>query len=117
MSVSFDGIDEMVVTFLSSGSAAPKAGQPVKISGEREVADCGDGERFIGIAISEEDGCTAVCTRGYLCLPFSGAAPTLGYGRLLADGNGGVKAGSGSEGGEYAIVSVDSVNNKVGFFL
>ena len=49
--------------------------------------------------------------RGFVTLPYSGTAPSVGYGILAADGAGGVK---GAQSGEsYLIVNVDTTAKTV----
>ena len=52
---------------------------------------------------------------GYVELHYTGAAPTVGYAALAADGSGGVKVLE--DGREYLVVSVDTEAQTVGLFL
>lgn len=115
MKVSFEGIGEDIVTFYNNKSSAAAAGMPVKMSGCREAAKCGDGERFFGVAVADDSEFAAVQTKGYAELPYSGSEPVVGFGKLAADGSGGVKIAE--TGGEFLIVDVDATNKLVGFML
>ena len=85
MSISFKGIGDQYVTFSAAGTA--------------EL-------RF---------GTAGVTMGGYVELHYTGAAPTVGYTALAADGSGGVKVLEG--GREYLVVSVDTEAQTVGLFL
>lgn len=107
--VSFDGIGEVVATFFAGETVTP--GQVVKVDGDSTVAGCADGEAFVGLALSNECGCAGVQVKGFMTLPYSGAAPTVGAAVLAADGKGGVKtAGSGVA---CTVASVDSAAERV----
>lgn len=115
MKVSFGGIGETVATFYNSGTSAAVSEAPVKVSGNGEVSCCAGGDRFCGVAISAEDRFVSVQTGGFVTLPYSGTAPALGYVKLVADGSGGVK--TGSSGGEYLVVGVDTADVSVTFVM
>lgn len=115
MKVSFEGIGESVVTFYSDSENSIAAGTPLKMSGNAEVAACGDGERFFGVSLASDGDFAAVQTGGYVELSYSGAAPAVGFATLAADGNGGVKTADG--GGEFLVVDVDTANNIIGIML
>jgi len=115
MSISFGGIGEYAATFYNSPDAPAAAGRAVKISGNGEVSLCSAGDGFAGVCISAGPQFAAVQLRGFVKLPYSGAAPSLGFCRLSADGSGGVKADS--SGREHLIVEVDSTAKTVGLFL
>ena len=116
MSVSFEGIGERAVTFETVNDV--NAGAPVKMSANGKVALCGTGERMCGIALYvAEDGCASVQLGGYVNVSYTGTAPAVGYARMIADGNGGVKVDSEATGGEYLVTDVDENAKTVGFFM
>ena len=100
MSVSFEEIGRLDVTFAQSGC---EGGQVCKVSGNGAVAPCAEGERFCGVVEGIRGGVAAVQVAGFADVAFSGAL-SVGYVNLCADGQGGVKAGAGRE---YLVVSVD----------
>jgi len=111
--VSFGGIGEVVATFYAGETVTP--GQVVKMDGDSTVAGCGDGEAFLGVALSNECGCAGVQVRGFMTLPYSGTAPAAGPATLAADGLGGVKtAGSGVT---CTVVSVDGAAQQIIVYL
>ena len=104
--VSFEGIGEEVVTFYADG--AVKGGESVKSSGDSTVKLCPDGERFCGVtAAPARGGCVAVQTGGFAQVRCADDSVTVGYVKLVGDGNGGVKKDSGDAGQEYWVVSDD----------
>ena len=115
MKVSFEGIGENIVTFYNSKTSGAAADAPVKMSGACETAKCADGERFFGVAVAGDTEFAAVQVEGYVELPYSGAEPAVGFGKLAANGAGGVKAAEA--GGEFLIIDVDTTNKVVGFML
>lgn len=135
MTVSFEGIGENVITFYNAGENAAEAGYPVKLSGNGEVSKAGDGEAFIGIARAADADFAAVQTAGYLKAAYSGTVPAVGGVRLIADGEGAVKADVGLTdtvtvdeteydttgvtytGRRYVVVDVDEAAGTVGFIL
>ena len=113
MKYSYEGIGQWAATFACADAAED---QVVKISGNGEVSACADGDKFCGVVISiSRDGqACAVAMGGMVTVPYTGAAPALGWTGLAADGNGGVKA---AEGHEYMVVDVDDTGMTVTFAL
>lgn len=114
MNISFEGINQELVTFLSGNDVLK--GQTVKMSGSMTVSACDDNSEFIGIAAANADtGAVAVIIRGYVTVTYTGSAPTLGYTAVSANGSGGIKAAS--TGRKVLICDVDSTNSTVGMFI
>ena len=113
MKYSYEGIGQWAATFACVDAAED---QVVKISGNGEVSACADGDKFCGVVISvSRDGqACAVAMGGMVTVPYTGAAPALGWTGLAADGNGGIKA---AEGHEYMVVDVDDTGMTVTFAL
>lgn len=103
MKVCFEEIGHFSATF-EAGSG--ETGDLCKLSGNGEVAPCSDGEVFIGVMEGRRNRFTAVQLHGFITLPYSGSAPSLGYGEFVADGAGGVKTASG--GRKCLVVQVDA---------
>ena len=84
-------------------------GQVVKVSGDSTVGPCSPGEKFCGVAATEpRGGCVGVQVSGMAQVKCADGSVTVGYVNLTADGNGGVKAASGSDKGcEYLVVVDD----------
>ena len=101
MSLSFHGIGQVCATFLGTGTE----GQVVKLSGSGTVAPCAAGDSFCGAAVCVKDDACCVQVAGFVTVPYSSAAPSVGYAALSADGSGGVKADE--NGREYLVVGAD----------
>ena len=106
--ISFEGIGEMVATFVCEEGVA--AGQVVKMTDNGTVGPCGDGEAFCGVAMEPRKGGAAVQVKGFVTVPYTGEL-TLGWATLAANGSGGVKANS--TGVQALVVSVDGVDTAV----
>ncbi len=102
MKAAFEEIGYMAVTFADGGCTA---GQVCKVSAGGTVAPCADGNKFCGIAQSIRGGFVGVQVAGFAQVSYTGTAPGVGYVNLCANGDGGVKTGSGRE---YLVVSVDT---------
>lgn len=114
MSISFGGIGELSVTFMAD--ATVKKGCPVKMTANDTVKVCADGDRMIGVAVeASDDGYATIQLCGYVTLSYTGTAPSVGYTKLAANGNGGMK--SDSTGGEYLVLDVDTSAKTVGFII
>ncbi len=107
MKTAFEQIGYLAVTFADGGCTA---GQVCKVSGNGTVSACADGEKFCGIADHVRGGYAAVQVAGFAKAPYTGTAPSVGYVNLCADGNGGVKSGTGRE---YLVVAVNPTENTV----
>ena len=79
--VSFEGIGEMVATFLAEEGLT---GGPVKMTGDGKVGPCGDGEAFCGVALEVNDGLALVQLRGFVKVT-CGDAVAVGYTKLSAN--------------------------------
>lgn len=106
--VSFEGIGEMVATFYAGESV--NAGEVVKISKDSTVGPCANGDRFCGVAVHAKDGCAGVQVKGFATVKCADSTVTVGYVKLGADGNGGVKKVA-SGGDEYLVVAGDGTGN------
>lgn len=101
MNVSFEEIGRMAVTFAQDGC---EAGQVCQVSANGTVAPCAAGDKFCGIVEGVRGGFAGVQVAGFARVNVSGSL-NVGYVNLCADGQGGVKAGTGRE---YLVVSVDA---------
>ena len=109
----YKGFNENVCTFASSGGVA--AGQPVQVCANYTVTTAPENGEFHGVAIISRNDAVSVQLTGYVELPYSGTAPAVGTVALAADGNGGVMASS--DGKEYLVINVDTINKTIGFML
>ena len=77
MSVAFEGIDRLVVTFLAGDVTA---GKPVVMGGEGSVKNASSGQMPVGVALHARDGHAAVQLKGFVTVQYSGStAPALGW--------------------------------------
>lgn len=111
MSVAFEGIDRLVVTFLAGDVTA---GKPVVMGGEGSVKNASSGQMPVGVALHARDGHAAVQLKGFVTVQYSGTtAPAL-----VADSAGCLRAaGSGESGRMCLVVARDSEKKTVGLFL
>lgn len=69
MSVAFEGIDRLVVTFLAGDVTA---GKPVVMGGEGSVKNASSGQMPVGVALHARDGHAAVQLKGFVTVQYSG---------------------------------------------
>lgn len=101
MSVSFIGFDEKTLTFSTAADINP--GTLVKLSGNGTVAACAADDAVFGVVISCRNCLACVQIGGYVVLPYTGTAPTVGLNTLCA--------------GSATALEVDSTNGKEKFVL
>ena len=109
--ISYEGFNEKVITFNCTNEVT--AGAPVRFSDDDTVTVSGEGEEFIGVALSARDGLAAVQLCGTVELPFAGTQPVCGFNLLFA-GEDGAIAVCDDDGDTAArrllVLAVDTVN-------
>ena len=118
--VNFKGINELVVTFKTDEALkVENEGKLVKSTVTDTVGIAADGDLFLGEMLKyEERGTCSVRMAGYFELTYSGTAPEVGYGNLVSDKDGNVKAALAEAPGVLArVVRVDKTKKLVGFFI
>ena len=117
MKVSFEGVNEQVLSFKSASvTDGALVGKPVKMSANLTVAGCSANDVFVGFGIHDEGGFAEVLTHGFVTCAYTGdTAPAVGYGILACASATAVK--TASTGREVFIVSVDTANKIVGFIM
>ena len=95
--------------------ASATAGYPCHFTDNDTVANSAAGTDFSGVIAGERSGLVTVQYHGFVTLPYSGTAPAVGYGILVADGNGGVK--TATSGRSYLVVHVDTAAKTLGLML
>ena len=108
-SISMQGIGAQCLT-AKKGTAAP-AGYPCHFSANDTVANAASNGAFSGVVAGVRGDLVTVQYRGFVTLAYSGTAPSVGYGILVADGSGGVKGAQ--SGDSYLIVNVDTTAKTV----
>ncbi len=112
MSVSFEEIGYLAVT-LPEGTC--QEDQVCKVGADGTAQTCAAGDRFCGVVKGLRGGFAGVQIHGIATVPYTGTAPTCGYGSLCADGIGGVK--TASAGTTYLVLQVDTTAKTVTFQL
>ena len=97
MNVSFQGMDELVLTF-KAGSGLEK-GDFVKVTDNGTVGPCASGDVPVGVALNVRNGFAAVQVRGFMEAEYTGTLG-LGWQELGADG----KKVSAAAGGRRCLV-------------
>lgn len=113
MKTAFHGLGQQLATFETAATADDR-GKVCKMTGGG-VAASAAGEDVCGVICDVRGGAAAVQLRGYVEVAYSGTAPTCGWCKLCADGNGGVKTGTGAH--EFLVVSVDETASTIGLWL
>lgn len=111
--ISLKGFMEQTVTLLADESV--ENGALVSMIENNKVTKAADGDSFIGVAASCSDSAAAITVKGYTEATYSGTAPSLGFAKLVADANGGVK--SSEDGRDVIVITVDAENSKIGFIM
>lgn len=116
MSISFGGIGEVAVTFMTSGDV--KKGNVVKVTGNGTVAVCGASDRFCGVVLNvSDDGYATVQLRGYMKAKYSGTEPAVGFNVATAGGADNVTVSADGEGGEILVLDIDKTDKVIGFYM
>lgn len=110
MDISYEGIGAWCATFTCE---TVREGEVVKAA-EGGVAACAAGEGFYGVvaALARDKKACSVQLGGLVKIGYSGEAPALGFAKLSADGEGGVKSDS-TGGREYAVLAVDETAKSI----
>ena len=109
--VSFEEIGSLIVTFEAERNATE--GAVVKMTMNNTVGSCLDGDKVCGVLCKSKDGVASVQIRGFVQVSYSGVLST-GMVGLLADGQGGVKAGDGVQ---TLVVSVNAMEKTAVIFM
>ena len=113
MAISFDAIGERYVTFFAGQTA--EDGKLCKMTANGTVGNCAANDDFCGVITQVRGGTASVLMNGYVELPYTGSAPSLGYSVLVAGASDSVK--SAESGKTYLVVNVDTTAKTVGLFL
>ncbi len=108
--VSFDDIHSVAATFAAQEGVV--SGQVVKITANGQVGPCSDNDAFCGVALSGAPF-VGVQVKGFVTVKATGSI-ALGYTKVCANGQGGVKAGGSRE---YLVVETDSTAGTAVLYL
>lgn len=107
MSISFEGIGEVIATFQVEEDGGVTAGDVVTVTGDGEVGLGISGGQFCGVAVNvAEDGAAGIQIAGLAVVHYTGTAPAVGYDILTADGAGNVMTAA-ENGFTYLVAAVD----------
>ncbi len=118
MSVSFNGINSTIVTFMASGDIA--VGDLVSVCENSTVKKSGDNEPFIGICTSVQNDLVAVQISGFATIKIN-STENVKYGlqNFVSDENSSLKIGKNEETGAIPlnVISIDATESTVSVFL
>ena len=83
MNVSFQGMDELVLTFRAAGGL--EKGDFVKVTDNGTVGPCASGDAPVGVALNVRNGFAAVQVRGFTEAEYTGTL-ALGWQEISAAG-------------------------------
>lgn len=95
----FSGFNTKEITLHADENV--KENSAVVFADDSTVKAAATGEIPCGICTKIRNGLASVVFAGHVTVPFSGTAPGLGYHKLSADGNGGIKTDAN---GKYCLV-------------
>ena len=111
--ISNKGFDEAYITMKTDTATV---GYPVTVSANGTVKNAAASKPFIGLLYNSRSDIGAVQVKGYAKLKYTGdIAPNLGFCSLLANGSGGVTAGTG--GLTVRVLSVNTTDTTVEFLM
>ncbi len=107
--ISMQGLGAEYLT-AKAGSSVTE-GYPCSFSANDTVADSAEDADFCGVITGKRDGLVTVQYQGFVTLPYSSTAPSVGYAILAADGEGGVA--TAVSGRSYLVTHVDTTAGTV----
>ena len=118
MNISFDGINESIVTFNSQGEIKP--GALVSVVVDSTVKQAAADESFIGICVSNKNGIAAVQISGFATIKIKNPGETK-YGRqfFISDDDGTLKLDKSSNplAVPLNVISIDKSSSTLDVFL
>lgn len=109
----FSGFNTKEITLHADESV--NEGSAVVFADDSTVKAAAAGEIPCGICTKIRNGLASVVFAGHVTVPFSGTAPNLGYQKLSADGNGGIKADD--NGKLFLVVYSDEADKTVDIIM
>ena len=113
MEISYEGIGQVCATMRAKGEI--KVGNTCSADSNNSVAVSEEEQAITGVAAAVRGEYVSVIIRGIVTMPYTGTAPTVGYGSLAGDGNGGVKCSPDGIG--YHVLEVNTSAHTVTFML
>ncbi|MBQ7202863.1 MAG: hypothetical protein IJS03_02465 [Eubacterium sp.] len=115
MSISHKGYETKCLTFETGETIT--AGELVTVNSLGQAVKTSNGGNFVGVCIAVRNGYASVQVEGYVELPYSGSAPSVGLATLVSDSNANIKAGGENDVVYYKVLKRDTTNKIVGFIL
>ncbi len=111
----YDGIGAVSATFWRDDDI--RDGEVAQLTDNATAASCAAGDAFHGVLESYENDRCCMQLRGCVRVSYTGeTAPTVGWKKLSADGQGGVQVDT-TNGREYLVLSVDADDGTVSLLL
>ncbi|MGI5895570.1 MAG: hypothetical protein ACOX6U_01315 [Oscillospiraceae bacterium] len=115
MSVCFNGISDVVVTFQTASAAI---GDLVAVSANKTVKKAGASDSICGLVVSRNGEFVGVQIKGAMELPCTDSTIALGRQEIVPDGSNGIKKpASGASGLPVLVVDMNSDKSKVTVIL
>ena len=108
-----NGFDRQEVTFKANSTI--RQGATAKLISASMVGLASVGSDFIGVCSLVRDDAASIVMRGYVQVAFTGTAPSVGFNKLTADGEGGVKVDA--NGRHFLVADVDKINSTCGIII
>lgn len=109
----FSGFNTKEITLHADETV--KENSAVVFADDNTVKAAAAGEIPCGICTKIRNGLASVVFAGHVTVPFGGSAPALGWQKLSADGNGGVKADE--NGKQWLVVYVNDADKTVDIIM
>ncbi len=113
MTISFEGINEQLITF--EAAEGTRKGDLVAMSGSGAVAKAADGKAIVGVVKTLRGSLAGVQISGYAKLASAESIP-VGFASLVSNGANALKAG-GTAGRSCLILEAGSAGGTVGVLL
>ena len=109
----FSGFNTKEITLNADKSV--KEGSAVVLADDSTVKAAAAGDIPCGICTKIRNGLASVVFAGHVTVPFSGTTPALGYRKLSADGNRGVKLND--NGKHFLVVYADEYEQTIDIIM
>lgn len=112
LAISYESIGQTCVTCYCSGA---QVNTPSKMSTNNTVTACADGNEIECVPVQIRGNIATVVVKGFVTLPYTGSAPSVGLCSLASSGIGKVKVLEGAR--KYVVFNVDTLKKTVTFCL
>ncbi len=92
-----------------------KVGSTVMLEANCKAVLPASDAKFCGVCTDARGNYITVALSGFVQLPYTGTAPTVGYNNLACDGNGNAKVSE--KGREILVAEVDTTNKTISIIL